>query len=154
MENGQRAILSAVAKVSKDSKNLVDIFETDPKTARIILDEYYDGMGIEDFKTSIGYKEDLSDPKVAERRIYMEAQKRLDRMLVDKEKQAFIERLKMTTEEKTLFEEALAERMELKTFKAEDIDKHLEKAYREISDNTEILKTIKSQETIARSMAT
>ena len=154
MENGQRAILSAVARVSKDSKNLVDIFETDPKTARIILDEYYDGKSIEDFKTSIGYKEDLSDPKVAERRISMEAQKRLDRMLVDKEKQAFIERLKMTTEEKTLFEEALAERMELKTFKAEDIDKHLEKAYREISDNTEILKTIKSQETIARSMAT
>ena len=60
----------------------------------------------------------------------------------------------MTPEEKKNFEEALEERKQLKSFKSSDIEKHLEKAYREISDDSETLKTLKTQETIAKNMAT
>lgn len=74
--------------------------------------------------------------------------------MIDKTTSDFIEKLKMTDKEKKDFEEALDERKQLKSFRSSDIEKHLEKAYREISDNTEVLKTLKSQETIAKAMVT
>ncbi|MCP4522159.1 MAG: hypothetical protein GY827_10785 [Cytophagales bacterium] len=66
----------------------------------------------------------------------------------------FIQRLKMDGEELTQFQEAFSERMELKSFKASDIEKHLEKAYREVNDDPEVLRNLKNQEAIGKTMAT
>ena len=152
-ENKLKAILHAVAEVSKDKKNLIDIYDNDPEVAKVLLDQYYDWISIEAYKSSIGYKEDLSDPKVAQRKILEEAKKISDKQLVQRSKEEFIKKLEMTSEEQTLFEEAFSERMELKNFNVSDIDRHLEKAYKEISEDVDT-KKLKSQETIARSMAT
>lgn len=122
----------AIGKVAEDNAYLIELSESDPKLAKIILESYYDGMDIDAYKKSIDFKENLADPKVVEKRIETEAKRLADKRIVQKDKEAFIEKLKMSDEEKTKFEEAFAERMELKTFKAEDVQKHLEKAYREI----------------------
>jgi hypothetical protein len=89
-------------------------------------------MDIDAYKTSINFQENAADPKAVEKRIEAEAEKRANKRIIQKDKEAFIEKLKMSDEEKTKFEEAFAERMELKTFKPSDVQKHLEKAYREI----------------------
>ena len=56
----------------------------------------------------------------------------------------------MSEEEQNKFLEAFEERKQLKSFNLDEIDKHLEKAYREISDNP----LPKTQEIIARTQAT
>lgn len=60
----------------------------------------------------------------------------------------------MSEKEKKDFEEAFEERRQLKSFKIDDLEKQLTKAYREISDNTEVLKNLKTQEVIGKAMAT
>jgi hypothetical protein len=42
----------------------------------------------------------------------------------------------------------------LKSFKLDNIDKQLEKAYREVSNNLELLKSLKTKEVIAKTMTT
>jgi sulfite reductase alpha subunit-like flavoprotein len=61
---------------------------------------------------------------------------------------------KLSDEEKSNFEEAFDERKQLKSFNVSSLQKHLEKAYLEVSDNTETLKEIKKQEIIANTLAT
>jgi hypothetical protein len=75
-----------------------------------------------------------------------------DKLIEDK-KLAFIDKLKMTDAEKKDFEEAFNERKQLKSFNLETIDKHFEKAYREVNDTVDF-KTLNTQETIAKSLAT
>lgn len=146
-------VLDAIGKVAEDKNYLIECYETNPETAQIILDKYYGGQTIDEFKKSIGYEIDYNDPAVREKQIELDVQKRLDSKLIEKSKSDFIEKLKMTPEEKKDFEEAFEERRQLKSFSTNDIEKHLEKAYREISD-WENLKALKAQEAIAKSMAT
>ena len=51
----------------------------------------------------------------------------------------------MSDEEKKSFEEALNERIQLKSFSIKTLEKHYEKAYRDVNDNPEALKEIKKQ---------
>jgi len=147
-------VLEVIGKVSENQNYLVDYYSENPQVAQIILDKYYNGQSIDEFKTSIWYSVDYNDPDVRKKLIEAEAKKIFDNKLIEKSKSEFIEKLKMSPEEKKEFEVAFEERKQLRSFKIEDIDKQLEKAYREISDNTEVLKTLKNQETIAKSMAT
>ena len=143
-----------VGKVSENQAYLVECYENNPEVAQIILEKYYNGQSIEDFKKSIGYEIDYNDPATRKRYFELEAQKMAEEKLVDNSTEAFIEKLQMADKEKKDFLEALEERKQLKSFKANDIEKHLEKAYREISDNVEVLKTLKAQEAIAKTLAT
>ena len=149
-----QTVLSEISRVADDKTRLVELFDDNPKVAKVILEKYYDGNSIDEYKNSIGYTEDITDPKVIQKQIEEGARKLSESKEVAREKKSFIEKLQMTPEETEKFEEAFAERMELKSFRVSDVEKHLEKAYREISDDTESLKTMKSQETIAKNMAT
>lgn len=153
-QKAYESVLDVIGKVSEDQKYLVECYETNPEVAQIILTKYYGGQSIEDFKRSIGYEIDYNDPETRKKHIELEVQRLAEKKLVEKSKEDFIAKLSMTPQELKEFEEAFAERQQLKSFKAADVEKHLEKAYREISDNTEVLKTLKSQETIAKAMAT
>lgn len=146
--------LSEIDKVASNKVRLIELYDENPKVAKIILEKYYDWQSIDEFKTSIWYEEDITDPRIIQKQIEEGARKLSEAKEVAREKKIFIEKLQMTPEETEKFEEAFAERMELKSFRVSDIEKHLEKAYREISDNTESLKAMKSQETIAKNMAT
>lgn len=152
--------MQELSSISDDPKQLVELYEENPNAAKIILDTYYEGQDIDSFKDSIWYKTDYTDPKKIEKLVEEKAKalkeaekKEQETQLVQTEKDAFIKKLKMSDEEKKSFEEAFEERKELKSFKASDTQKHLEKAYREIA-NEEQIKELKKQEIIANSMAT
>ncbi len=147
-------ILDEVWKVADDKTRLIDLFEEDETVAKIILDKYYEWKSIEDYKTSIDYKVDITDPKVVERMVEKQANQMAETKLISEKKKEFITKLKMTDEEVTDFEEAFIERTQLKSFKLSNLDKHFEKAFRDVSDNTENLKEMKKQEAIANAQAT
>jgi hypothetical protein len=145
-------VLEAINKVADDKAYLVECYESNPEVAKIILDKYYGGQDIDEYKTDIGYEIDYNDPKVRQKQIEKEAQKIADKKTIEKSKSDFIAKLKMDSEEQKKFDEAFEERKQLKSFNAKDIEKHLEKAYKEIADvNTD---NLKAQEVIAKTMAT
>jgi hypothetical protein len=96
----------------------------------------------------------LNNPKIYNAKVKKEAEKIAEKNQIEAEKKIFIKKLKMTDEEKESFEEALEERIQLKSFSINTLEKCFEKAYRDVNDNPEALKEIKKQEVIAKAMAT
>lgn len=146
--------LEESGNVAVNPERLVELSEENPAVAKIILDKFYDGIEIDDYKAQIGYQEDFTDPKKIEAMIKKQAQELARQEKLESEKQGFIEKLEMTDEEKTAFEEQLSELMQLKSFKAEDITKVMEKAYRISVNEDGSQKKLKNAEVIAKSMAT
>lgn len=129
-------IIEETKKVSDDKKRLVTLSQTNPKVAKVILDKYYDGMTIDEFMEDEGLEVDLTDPEIAQKRIDSEAQKLYENRIISEKKDEFIAELKMTDEEKALFEEEFKQRAELKSFDIKDLRKHFEKAYREVNPDS------------------
>lgn len=137
-------VLDEVWKVADDKKYLVELHESSPEVAAIILGKYYEWKSIEEYKEDIDYKEDYTDPKVVERLVEKKANEVAEQKAIKEAKKNFIDKFKLKWEELDWFESALLERMELKSFKSSDINKHLNKAFLEISDDktfNEIKKT-------------
>lgn len=147
------ATIAEIGKVAEDQSYLVTLHEKNPEVARKILEQYYDGQSIDSFKQSIGYEEDFSDPETVKRHIERETERRLEAKALEDAKSAFVKKLEMGEDEKKAFEEAFEERRQMKSFKVSDVEKHLEKAYREIADEDQTRK-LSSATTMAKSMAT
>jgi len=145
--------LDEVWKVADNKEHLIELYEDNPEVAKIILEKYYSWQSIEDYKTSIDYKVDVNDPKVIERMVEKQAKQMANTKLISDKKAEFITKLKMTDEEVKDFDEAFNERTQLKSFKISNLDKHFEKAYRDVNDNTESWKEMKKQEAIANAQA-
>ena len=141
--------LTELSKIADDNSYLINLADTKPEVAKIILDKFY-WLSLDEYKEQIWYEEDLSDPKVLERKADKIVQKKLEAKTIEDKTNSFVSKLQMTEEEKKNFLEAFEERKELKSFKIDDIDKHLEKAYKEISDKP----LPKTQEVIAKVIAT
>ena len=146
--------IDEIGKVADDKAYLVELHAKNPGVAKIILDKYYDGESIDAYKKRIGYEEDLSDPEVLERKISEEAKRRIEAKEISDGKEAFVKELGMDESERKAFEEAFEERTQLKSFMASDLRKHLEKAYREVRDESGNEKEAKKAETIASTHAT
>jgi len=145
--------LDAVWIINDDPNHLVVLSETDPEVAKIILKKYYNGQTIEQYMEEQGIELDLNNTEIVKKRIALEAQKLADERIISEKKDEFIKELKMTDEEKTLFEEAFEERKNLKSFDTKDMRKHLEKAFREINDGSDNSK-LRNAEEIARALST
>lgn len=130
----QEKIVDAIQEISDDKKHLIVLHESDPKVAKAILDKFYGGQSIEEFMKDQGLEEALNDPEIVNKRIKSEAQKLANEERISDKKNEFIAKLKMSEEEKTQFETAFEERKQLKSFSMDDIQKHFEKAYREVND--------------------
>ena len=146
-------VIDSVWKVADDKNELINIYEENPEVAAIILEKYYEWQSIEDFKTSIDYQEDLTDPKVLDRKVEKEIKARESKRIISNAKEVFIEKLKMTDDEKSKFEETFNEIKSLKSFKIDNIENQLEKAFKLIS-NSDDIKRIKQAKAIAQSLAT
>lgn len=110
-------------------------------------------MDIDAFKKSINYTDDYTDPETIKKLVSKEAQLRADERYIDEKKKDFIEKLKMTPEEIKDFENAFAERRELKSFSIENLNKYLEKSYQDISSNLDNLKELKNKEILGKNTA-
>lgn len=149
-----QSAMGEISKVAEDKEHLISLYDKNPEVAKIILDTVYEWQDIEAFKEAIWFKEDMTDPKVIEKLVSKQAKKLAEKNLITDKKNAFISKLKMEWDELKNFEAEISERMQLKSFKISDLDKHLVKAYKEVSDNEEMLKTLKSKEVIGKTMAT
>jgi hypothetical protein len=87
-------------------------------------------------------------------KIKKEAEKISLNNLVETQKQNFIDKLKMSDEEKKGFEEAFEDLKQLKSFNTKELIKQFEKAYRLSTDNEEALSKLKNQEIIAKTLKT
>lgn len=139
-------------KISQDDARLVEIYEEDPELAQRILEDHFDGVSIEEYKESIDYKEDYSDPAKMEAKIKREAEKIARNKEVESEKKAFISKLQMTDEEKEVFESELSDLLTLKKYQTQDITKVMERAYK-LSADEESIKKLKNAEVIARTQS-
>ena len=146
-------VLDEVWKVAENKDHLVDLYDESPEVASIILDKYYDWKSIDDFKSSIGYKEDYTNPKMLEKLAEKKARALLEADKIAQAKTDFIKKFDITGEELKNFEEAFSERTELRSFRSAEVVKHLEKAFTEISDDPQTLINIKNQKAIAENMA-
>jgi len=155
--NEQKALkqsLTEIWKVADSQEYLIELYDNNPDVAKIILEQYYQWQSIDQYKKAIWFEEDYTNPKIIEKEVTKRAQALEETRLIDKSKQDFVSKLKMSPEETEKFEEAFEERKQLKSFSIDNLEKNLEKAFREISDNPEQLKAIKEQEIIAKSLAT
>lgn len=139
-------------KNSDDANYLIEVYYDNPELAKVVLDKFYWWRSIEEYKEYFWLEEDPSDPKVLERRAEKKAQKILEQRTIQDKTNAFIDKLKMSEEEKEQFLEAFDERKQLKSFKLEDLEKHLEKAYKEIADD-EAIKKLRQTEMIWKSIS-
>ena len=146
-------VLDEIWKVAEDKTRLIELSDSSPEVAKIILDKYYDWMDIDAFKKSINYTDDYTDPETIKKLVSKEAQLRADERYIDEKKKDFIEKLKMTPEEIKDFENAFAERRELKSFSIENLNKYLEKSYQDISSNLDNLKELKNKEILGKNTA-
>ena len=145
-------------KIANDDTRLVELYEEDPELANQILADHFDWQSIQDYKDSIDYKEDYSDPEKMKAKIEREAAKLVSKKEaetrakeVEKSKDAFIKKLQMEWEELENFESELTELLQLKKYQTWDVTKVMEKAYK-LSANDEEIKKLKNQEVIAKSM--
>lgn len=137
--------------ISQDPKRLVELADENPKVANIILEKYgYDD--IEAYKTAIEYEEDYTDPKIIQKHIKEEAKALAESEKIQTKKEEFIEKLKMTNDEKKSFEESFEELKGLKSFNSGDLTKQFEKAYRLSNDSEESNRKLKESETIGKAM--
>lgn len=145
--------MTEIPKVAENKEYLIELYDSNPEVAKIILDNVYGWKSIDDFKEAIWYQEDLTDPNIIEKKAAELAKKQIEAQKVETAKSEFIEKFKLEWSELKDFEEAFSERMDLKTFSAGNVDKHLEKALLEITDQT-LSERLKSQKNIANTMAT
>lgn len=127
--------MQELKNIATDNTHLINLYDSNPDVANYILNNYYNWIDIETFKEEIWYKEDLTDPKKLERLIDKKTAERLNQLKIEDTKNSFIEKMKMSEDEKKKFEQEFLERTELKSFKISDIEKHLEKAYRDTMPN-------------------
>ena len=142
-----------LAKVWDNPDYLIDLVDDNPKVAQMILDKYYWWEDIEDYKQRIWYQEDYQDPATIQKKIKEEAKKIAETERIETQKDTFIQKLKMTDEEKENFINAFDEIKSLKSFNIKDLQKQFEKAYRLWNDNEETLSKLKTQENIWKSMS-
>ena len=147
-----RAIQS-IKKIVDDKEHLVKLYDSDEEVAKIILEDIYDWKSIEDFKESIWYKEDYTDPETIEKLVEKKAKNIVDIGKINDAKAEFIKKLNLEWDELKNFEEAFAERIELKSFKVSNLDTHLEKSYRDISDE-DVNQKLKLNKVIGQTLAT
>jgi len=128
----QEKILTNVWLVAKDWTKLISLYNEDESVANEMLKMYYDGMTIEEYKESIGYKtsqEEMTDEKIAKK-----ANSIYESNKIKEKKAEFIEKLGLDGDALESFEKEFWDRTSMKSFSAETVTDHLTKAYKLSTD--------------------
>lgn len=121
-------VLDAVAQVAENAENLVSIYDESPEVAQKLLDKYYGGKSIEEYKQSIWFQEEpaiMNDKLITEK-----ARAIVNESKIKDTKKAFIEKLGLEWDELQAFEQEFTERLEMKSFSVDKLDEALTKAYK------------------------
>lgn len=121
-------VLDAVGKVAENAESLISIYDESPEVAQKLLDKYYGGKSIEEYKQSIWFQEEpavMNDKLITEK-----ARAIVNESKIKDTKKAFIEKLGLQWDELQAFEQEFAERIERKSFSVDKLDEDLTKAYK------------------------
>jgi len=121
-------VLDAVAQVAENAESLVSIYDESPEVAQKLLDKYYGGKSIEEYKQSIWFQEApavMNDKLITEK-----ARAIVNESKIKDTKKAFIEKLGLEWDELQAFEQEFTERLEMKSFSVDKLDEALTKAYK------------------------
>lgn len=121
-------VLDAVAQVAENAESLISIYDESPEVAQKLLDKYYGGKSIEEYKQSIWFQEEpavMNDKLITEK-----ARAIVNESKIKDTKKAFIDKLGLEWEELQAFEQEFAERLEMKSFSVDKLDEALTKAYK------------------------
>lgn len=121
-------VLDAVWKVAENAESLVSIYDESPEVAQKLLDKYYGGKSIEEYKQSIWFQEEpavMNDKLITEK-----ARAIVNETKIKDTKKAFIEKLGLQWDDLQAFEQEFAERLEMKSFSVDKLDEALTKAYK------------------------
>lgn len=146
-------VFNYLSSVAENPEILVSLYDEKPEVAKIILAKYYDWQNIDEFKKSINYKVNPTDPKELEKIINSGVEKKLEAKLINEKKEVFMQKMKLTDDEKELFNEAFEERRKLKNFSIDNLEKIFEKSFRDIDWDLENLENYKKDIEKANLMA-
>lgn len=121
-------VLDAVGKVADNAESLISIYDESPEVAQKILDRYYGGKTIEEYKAKINYQEEpavMNDKLITEK-----ARAIVNETKIKDTKKAFIEKLGLEWDELQAFEQEFTERLEMKSFSVDKLDEVLTKSYK------------------------
>jgi len=121
-------VLSAVWTVAWDNTALIGIFDEDPAVGKEILDKYYNGQTIEQYKESIWYE--VSQEQATDELIEKKANSIYESNKIKDVKKDFIEKLGLEWEELDSFNEEFSGRMQMKNFSVDNLDDNLIKAFK------------------------
>lgn len=128
----QEKILENVWKVAKDGTKLISLYDEDESVANEMLKLYYDGMSIDEYKESIGYK--VSHEEMTDEKIEKKAKSIYESNKIKEKKAEFIEKLGLEGDALESFEKEFGERASMKSFSADTVTDHLTKAYKLSTD--------------------
>ena len=121
-------VLDAVGKVADNAESLISIYDESPEVAQKILDRYYGGKTIEEYKAKINYQEEpavMNDKLITEK-----ARAIVNETKIKDTKKAFIEKLGLEWDKLQAFEQEFTERLEMKSFSVDKLDEVLTKSYK------------------------
>ena len=140
-------LIDATGKVAWSKEALISIYWEDELVWQAILDKYYWGQSLSDYKADIGH---VDSPEVLTDNLITQKVNSITKQYwINDKREAFVWKIGLEWEELIAFNKELDERMQLKSF---DIDKDLVKAYKYITgyseeDMREINKTKKYAKT-------
>lgn len=142
-------IIAGVGKVAQNAESLVDIFEWDSAVGQAILDNYYDGKSIEEYKESIGYKE--TTEQLNDKLINQRASKIYDDNKYEEVVGEFVEKVGLEWDELEEFNAEMAERKAMKGYDPKKLKSYIKKSYKYVTGNSgDEIDKIKSAKIISK----
>jgi len=121
-------VLTAIWTVAGDKAALVWIFNEDPAVGKQILDQYYGGQTLDQYKESIWYE--TSPEQITEELITKKANSIFEANKITDVRKDFVEKLALEWEALEAFNEEFNGRMQMKNFNIGNLDDNLIKAYK------------------------
>jgi len=142
-------VLDWVGKVATDNEALITIFEWDEKVWQEILNKYYGGQTIEEYKESIWFTE--APEKLNDKLINQRASKIYDDNKYSEVMDDFIEKMWLEWDQLQEFKSEMDERKEMKSYDPKKLKSYIKKSYRYVTGNSwDEIDRIKSAKTISK----
>lgn len=142
-------VLDAVGKVAADNTKLIDIFEENAEVWQKVLDLYYDGQSIEEYKESIGYTE--APEKLNEKLINQRASKIYNDNKYNEVLEEFIEKVWLEWDELKEFKSEMEDRRSMKSYDPKKLKSYIKKSYKYVTGNSwDEIDRIRSTKTISK----
>ena len=125
------AVLDSVWDVAANPASLIDLYEDNEDVANEILRKYYWWQSIDDFKSSIDYKEDPS--QLTDKKIQSEANRIYNENKYEETLESFIDKVWLEGDQLEEFNQEMEDRKSMKSYDPKKLNSYIKKAYKYVS---------------------